>query len=157
MTDRHVLGPEASDRDLAIRRLEQAMELLGRRIRDYYREVAEQLDPGLQPHTFKVLVCIDRLAPVSVSALTEQLASDKGQVSRSVSELESRGLVLRTSDPRDARVRLVEPTPQARERLEHARHPFSQLLRESVNDWGVDEVDDFSSLLEKMAGAVVPR
>lgn len=147
--------PPSPDREEAVRRLQSAMDDLVTRVRDYYRRVGETIAPGLLPFTFKVLTSVDRSGVVAVSALAEHLGADKGQVSRSVSELESRGLVVRRPDPTDARVRLVELTPEAHARLSRARLPFEQLLSSALKDWGADEIAMFADLVAKLGEDVI--
>ena len=141
----------------AARRLADSMAGLAMVIRDYYRTVSEEVSPGLMPATFKALTLILRLAPVSVSKLAEVMMADKGQVSRAITELESRGLVTRTFDPKDARVRLVEPTAEARDRLEVVRNPVAALLEESLAGWEVADIDHVSELLERLAESARTR
>jgi DNA-binding MarR family transcriptional regulator len=153
----NTLSESSGDREQAVARLEGAMEDLTRQIRTYYGLVAQRVAPGLQPATFKVLTTIDRMAPVSVSALADALQADKGQVSRAITELEGRGLVHRTFDPGDARVRMIAPTDQARQKLVEARSPFQMLLQEALQEWGVGEVDQFADLLVKLSGTIRAR
>ncbi|WP_022909654.1 MarR family winged helix-turn-helix transcriptional regulator [Aestuariimicrobium kwangyangense] len=144
-------------RERAVARLEGAMEDLTRQIRTYYGVVAQRVAPGLQPATFKVLTTIDRMAPVSVSALADALQADKGQISRAITELEGRGLVRRAFDPGDARVRMIAPTDEAKQKLVEARSPFHLLLQEALEEWGVEEVDQFADLLAKLSGTIRAR
>src|SRR5689334_16150185 len=88
----------------AVRGLEGAFgELMGE-FRRVYAQAAESVSPGMLPGTFKVLSSIQRAGSISVSGLAERLTADKGQVSRSVTELEDLGLVERTTDAMDGRI-----------------------------------------------------
>lgn len=150
-----VTQPPSSDRDTAVRRLQDCMDDLVIRVRDYYRQVGESIAPGLLPSTFKVLTSVNRFGEVPISVLADHLGSDKGQISRSVSELESRGLVVRTPDPEDARVRLVKLTEDAKARLSHARLPFEQLLGNALQDWDTEDIDQFAGLLAKLSNDLI--
>ncbi|MGA4508242.1 MarR family winged helix-turn-helix transcriptional regulator [Propionibacteriaceae bacterium G1746] len=149
-----VLDLQSPDRDVAVRRLEMAMDQFGRRVRDYYRDACEKFSPGMLPFTFKVLTTIDRLGPVPVSAVADHLVADKGQVSRAVTDLEGRGLVVRTADPTDARVRLVAVPEATKASIAEARAPFSQLLADGLAGFGVDEIDHFTRLLNRLVEGV---
>lgn len=145
------------ERDEALTTLESSMEVLAQRVREYYQRVAQTIAPGMLPFTLKVMVIVDRLGPVSVSAVAEQLAADKGQVSRAVSDLEAHGLATRTQDPADARVRLLELTPGAKQRLLAARLPFKQLMREAVAEWQTADIERFAVMVGRVADSVHQR
>ena len=53
---------------------------------------------------------------------------DKGQLSRTVRELEHLGLVQRAADPEDGRSSLLSPTAEGLERLADARRPYESSL-----------------------------
>ena len=75
------------------------------------------------PGAYKVFTTIVRRESVTLSALAEALMADKGQISRTVRELEELGLISRTPDPADGRSSLLSPTPEGLERLAAARAP----------------------------------
>ena len=67
---------------------------------------------------------------------------DKGQISRTVRELEELGLVSALPIPTDGRSSLLSATPQGLERLAAARDPQRALARSTtLDDWSIDEIE----------------
>lgn len=73
-----------------------------------------------------VLQIISNAQPMPINALVAELDRDKSQVTRMVAELEDHGLILRSSDPTDARVRLLSLTQDGQ--------AFSQALTAAMAD-----------------------
>jgi DNA-binding MarR family transcriptional regulator len=141
----------------AVRGLESAFgELMGE-FRRVYAQAAESVSPGMLPGTFKVLSSIQRAGSISVSGLAERLTTDKGQVSRSVTELEDLGLVERTADAADGRIKLITVTPEGLARLERARLPYEGRLSEVLADWPVDTIEKLTELLHALTAGEVPK
>lgn len=140
----------------AVRGLEGAFgELMGE-FRRVYAQAAEVVSPGMLPGTFKVLSSIQRAGEISVSGLAERLTADKGQVSRSVSELEDLGLVERTADAADGRIKLITLTDEGKSRLEKARLPYEGRLSEVLADWPIDSIEKLTELLHALAAGEIP-
>ncbi|QNO37356.1 MarR family transcriptional regulator [Protaetiibacter sp. SSC-01] len=148
---------EAGDRQEAVRGLEGAFgELLGE-MRRVYAQAAAIASPGMLPGTFKVLSAIERHGSATVSGLADRLAADKGQVSRSVTELEELGFVQRVADESDGRIKLITVTTDGAARLEAARARYEGLLSQVVEGWPVADIERVTSLLQELArGASVP-
>ncbi len=143
-------------RQEAIRDLEGAFaELLGE-VRRVYAQAAATVSPGMLPGTYKVLSLIERRGSTTVSGLAEQLAADKGQVSRSVTDLEELGLVRRVADESDGRIKLITVTPEGATRLAAARARYEGLLTRVVETWPVDDIERVTQLLESLARATSP-
>src|SRR6478609_2749832 len=141
----------------AVRGLESAFgELMGE-FRRVYAQAAESVSPGMLSGTFKVLSSIQRAGSISVSGLAERLTADKGQVSRSVSELEELGLVERTADAADGRIKLITVTAEGLSRLENARLPYEGRLSEVLADWPVDTIEKLTELLHALTAGEVPQ
>jgi DNA-binding MarR family transcriptional regulator len=70
-----------------------------------YKRVA-----GLSSVEFGLVASLGRRPPMSVARLAEAVGMDKGQISRALSELVSRKLVVRAVNPRDNREVLVSLT-----------------------------------------------
>lgn len=140
----------------ALRGLEDAFSELMSEWRRFYAVAAETVAPGLQPGSYKVLSAVARTGAITLSALAEKLIADKGLTSRAVSELEDLGLVARTMDPADGRIRLIELTETGRERLSAARAPHEQRLVATLGDWPVDTITRLTDLLQALAAGQVP-
>lgn len=140
----------------AVRALESAFGELMVEFRRVYAQAAESVSPGMLPGTFKVLSSIQRAGSISVSGIAERLTADKGQVSRSVSELEELGLVERTTDAADGRIKLITVSDEGLARLERARLPYEGRLSEVLADWPLESIEKFTELLHALAVGEVP-
>ncbi|WP_417561776.1 MarR family winged helix-turn-helix transcriptional regulator [Microbacterium sp.] len=144
-------------RRLAVRSLEGAFSQLFTQMRRAYAQAAEVVSPGMMPGTFKMFTVIERMGSASVSGLAERLDVDKSMISRSVSELEGLGLVERTADPDDGRIRLISITALGRERLESVRYPYLDRLGDVLSEWPLEQIDRLSVLLLALASGEAPR
>lgn len=135
----------------AVRALEAEFSALITHVRRLISENAERVSPGLLPGAYKIFTTICRLESVTLSSLAAQLHADKGQVSRSVRELEQLGLIQRTPDPDDGRSSLLSPTALGLERLAIARAPQAGALVESLEDWDISDIQTLTRLLHSLA------
>ncbi|HEY6801380.1 MAG TPA: MarR family transcriptional regulator, partial [Agromyces sp.] len=116
----------------AVRALEAEFGELINRFRRIISENAGRVSPGMLPGAYKVFTTIVRRESITLSALAESLMADKGQISRTVRELEQLGLIERTPDPDDGRSSLLSPTPEGLTRLAAARAPQERTLVDSL-------------------------
>jgi DNA-binding MarR family transcriptional regulator len=144
-------------RRLAVRSLEGAFSQLFTQLRRVYAQAAEAVSPGMMPGTFKVFTVIERMGSVTVSTLAERMDSDKSLISRSVSELEGLGLIERTADPSDGRIRLISITALGRSRLESVRYPYMDRLGDVLDEWPVEQIDRLTVLVQALASGEVPE
>lgn len=141
----------------AVRGLEGAIGGLLGEVRRLYAEMADSVNPGMLPGTYKVLSVIDRRGPVTASWLAENLSADKGQISRHISELEELGLVARSQDPDDGRIRVIAVTEEGVARLATARGPYESRLGDRLASWPVESIEQLVELLEALTSAAAPR
>lgn len=144
-------------RQEAVRGLERAFSELMGEFRRLYAQAAEAVSPGMLPGTYKVLSLIQRTGSITVSGLAERMTADKGQVSRAVSELEDLGLVARTADPDDGRIKLITVTPEGARRLQEAILPYEGRLTEVLADWPIETIELFTELLHALARGEAPE
>lgn len=140
----------------AVRALESEFSELITRVRRVIAENAHRVSPGMLPGAYKVFTTIVRRESVTLSALADSLMADKGQISRTVRELEDLGLVSRTPDPSDGRSSLLSPTPLGLERLALARAPQEGILMESLESWPVEQIRDLTRLLHALTSGEMP-
>lgn len=140
----------------AVRALEAEFGELINRFRRIILENANRVSPGMLPGAYKVFTTIVRREQVTLSALAETLMADKGQISRTVRELEQLGLVERTRDPDDGRSSLLSPTPKGLERLAAARAPQESTLVDALEDWPVDDIRNLTRLLHALTAGESP-
>ncbi|WP_205789322.1 MarR family winged helix-turn-helix transcriptional regulator [Microbacterium sp. CPCC 204701] len=141
----------------AVRALEAEFGELISRFRRIILENANRVSPGMLPGAYKVLTTIVRRESITLSALAETLMSDKGQISRTVRELEQLGLVQRTPDPDDGRSSLLSPTTEGLERLAAARAPQESTLVDALDEWPVDDIRNLTQLLHALTAGESPR
>lgn len=136
----------------AIRSVEIGLSEVFTQHRRTMKRNAERLQSGMLPMTYKVFAVIARRAPITASELAEWLEMDKGQISRTVTYLESIDLVTRRPDETDRRSFAIEPTEPGLERLEAARTPHEETLRARLGHWDPSDVRRLGELLRALAG-----
>ncbi|TDN91977.1 MarR family winged helix-turn-helix transcriptional regulator [Microbacterium sp. BK668] len=140
----------------AVRALEAEFGELITQFRRVIVENAHRVSPGMLPGAYKVFTTIVRGESVTISALAEALLTDKGQISRTVRELEALGLVVRTPDPADGRSSLLSPTAEGLERLAAARHPRESALADALEHWDVRDIERLAHLLHALTSGTTP-
>jgi DNA-binding MarR family transcriptional regulator len=149
-------GETREARTDAVRALEAEFGELISRMRRVLADNAQRVSAGMLPGAYKVFTTIVRRESVTLSNLAESLMADKGQISRTVRELEELGLVTRTPDPADGRSSLLSPTPEGLERLAAARAPQESVLLNTLEEWSVDEIRDLTRLLHALTAGESP-
>lgn len=149
-------GQTREARTAAVRALEAEFSELLNRVRRLVTENANRVSPGLLPGAYKVFTTIVRLESISQSTLVDTLMADKGQISRTVRELEQLGLIERTPDPADGRSSLLSPTPLGLTRLAAAREPQEDSLMNALEAWEVDDIVNLTRLLHALTAGVTP-
>lgn len=152
MSDQAGADPRAE----AVRALESEFSELITRMRRVIADNAQRVSPGMLPGAYKVFTTIVRRESVTLSALAETLMADKGQISRTVRELEQLGLIRRTPDPTDGRSSLLSPTPLGLERLALARAPQEGILMQTLEDWPIEQIRDLTRLLHALTTGEMP-
>ena len=147
-------SPEA--RAAAVRALEAEFGELITHFRRLIMENANRVSPGMLPGAYKALTTIARCEQVTASALAERMLMDKGQVSRTVRELEELELIERSPDPSDGRSSLLRLTPLGTERLAAARAPQEGMLMSTLHDWNLTDIGNLTRLLHALASGVTP-
>lgn len=145
-----------ADRMAAVRGLEDEFSSLIAIFRKAIMENAERVSPGMLPGAYKVFTTVARHDGITLSALADTLMADKGQMSRTVRELEDLGLVERTADPTDKRSSLLSATATGRERLAAARAPREHALASALEDWKISDIQNLSRLLHALSHGTDP-
>ena len=103
---------------------------------------------GLCLSDFAVLEALLHRGPQPVSAIAETVMLTSGSMSTAVDRLEGRGLVRRAQDSRDARVRLVDLTPDGRALIEPAYQAHAATMDASFAALGeAERAELFKTLL----------
>lgn len=150
-------GETREARTDAVRALEAEFGELISRMRRVLADNAQRVSPGMLPGAYKVFTTIVRRESVTLSNLADSLMADKGQISRTVRELEELGLITRTPDPADGRSSLLSPTAEGLERLAAARAPQESVLLDTLEDWSVDQIRELTRLLHALTAGETPR
>src|SRR5688572_30439977 len=107
-------------------------------------------DSGLRRADASVLKVLAKGGEQRGGEIAGKLGVDASVVSRQLSALESDGLVSRRPDPADARVSLVQLSDAGRARLEALYAEYARRLRESLADWGDDEMAAAAAVLRRV-------
>ncbi|RAG82455.1 MarR family transcriptional regulator [Streptacidiphilus pinicola] len=102
-----------------------------------------------------VMRYVDRHPGATVGAAAEATRMISSNVSRAVRGLEQKGLLLRASDPHDARRVRLYPTPKAAENLQRLRDTWTRLLDGTIAD--PDEIDILIAALRTIETRIVAR
>ncbi len=140
-------------RERAMADIERQLAVVVQRARARWRRLAVAIHPELQPIGYKILALLVDGGPVPAGQLVEELATDKSTVSRQLAQLERLGLVQRTADSRDGRVRLLAATPAAAVRLTEVRRSSLADLRAHLASWDEDDLATLAGLLTRLTGA----
>ncbi|GAA1247421.1 DNA-binding MarR family transcriptional regulator [Microbacterium phyllosphaerae] len=140
----------------AVHALEAEFSELITHFRRLIMENADRVSPGMLPGAYKTFTTIARCGQVTASALSERMLVDKGQISRTVRELESLGLIERSPDPKDGRSSLLSLTPHGEAKLAEARLPQEGLLMRHLSEWSVDDIDNLTRLLHALGSGRTP-
>lgn len=147
---------ESQARTDAVRALEAEFGELIVRMRRILAENAQRVSPGLLTGAYKVFTTIVRRERISQSALADHLVLDKGQLSRTLRELEQLGLIRREPDPDDRRASILSPTPLGLERLAAARAPQESTLVHVLAQWPLDDIRSLTRLLHALTAGPLP-
>jgi len=147
---------ELQARTDAVRALEAEFGELINRMRRLIMENAQRVSPGMLPGAYKVFTTIARRERISQSALADILVVDKGQLSRTVRELEQLGFICRESDPDDGRASILSATPLGLERLAAARAPQEDSLVNALEEWPLTDIENLTRLLHALTAGVTP-
>lgn len=146
----------AGARTAAVRALEAEFSELITHFRRLIVDNANRVSPGMLPGAYKTFTTIARCGSVTSSALAERMLLDKGQLSRTVRDLEHLGLIRRSPDPHDGRSALLSLTALGEERLREAREPQEGMLMRNLADWSVEEIDSLTRLLHALSSGATP-
>jgi DNA-binding MarR family transcriptional regulator len=101
-----------------------------------------------------LLFPLDRLGPLRQSALAELVHADPSTVSRHVTLLVERGLVLRVADESDGRASRLTLTEAGRAQLDQLRAERVAYLRTVTAGWTDAELDTFTTLFDRLLDGI---
>lgn len=120
------------------------------RLSEVFSRLSKQLVEerwGLRATELRVLNYLDGKDSVPLNELARRIHVDKAWISRTVRQMEARGLVARRTDPDDARISSVALTDRGRGLYEEIREPARTGERQLLK--GIDE-QAFKSQLDRL-------
>lgn len=112
-----------------------------------------ELPEGMTPERLSALSVIEKLGPISVTALAERENVRPATMSRMVSALVEEGLVKRSEDKTDGRGVLVSTTPKGHRAYQRAQEQrlahFAEAL-ESLSDEQLAAMRNLTAVLEQL-------
>lgn len=140
------------DRDDGIRQLSEQMPRFMRLVHGLKNQHAAEGGRDRAAHV--LLFPLHRLGPLRQSALAELVHADPSTVSRHVTLLVERGLVVRVADESDGRASRLVLTDAGLAQLDSLRDERAAYLRGVVADWTDEELTTFTSLFERLLDGV---
>jgi DNA-binding MarR family transcriptional regulator len=101
-----------------------------------------------------LLFPLDRLGPLRQSELADVVHADPSTVSRHVTLLVERGLVVRVADESDGRASRLVLTEAGRTQLDQLRGERIAYLRTVTDDWTDDELETFTTLFDRLLDGI---
>ena len=101
-----------------------------------------------------LLFPLDRLGPLRQSELADVVHADPSTVSRHVTLLVARGLVVRMADESDGRASRLVLTEAGRTQLDQLRGERVAYLRTVTDDWTDDELETFTTLFDRLLDGI---
>ena len=126
-------------------------------IKRFGRRELEKIEADLTLEQVIVLSIIDDGEGVNISQIAELAERDATTISRMITGLENKGLVVRISDREDSRQKTVYLTKQGRESLQpidEFRPEFVRILYDGLSD---DDITHAINVLNKVAKNVEPQ
>lgn len=124
------------------------MKIMSRYARVFKNEYLQQL--GLVHREAEMILSLARDPGRSQDDIAEALLIDKSSVARCLSNLEERGLVVRTVSPTDRRVTLVELSPEAVALVPKIREINVKWREFMMEELSEEERQIFSDAIEKI-------
>lgn len=87
--------------------------------------------------------------PQHLAALANAFGLDPSTITRQVRSLEADGLAVRTKDPLDRRLVVLELTARGRDVLERVRGDRRERLQKVLADWSETDLKDLGRLMEE--------
>lgn len=120
------------------------------------RELIAAEEPVLRAHDitmwgYVVLLALDETSMRTQAALAAAIGADKTRIIRDLDELQQRGLIERTPDPDDRRVRLLAITPDGRAMKNRIQKQIQRGEERWLGDLTADERRTFLRVLEKLS------
>lgn len=104
----------------------------------------------LGPSRGILLLTLADMAPVTMHALVAAMQRDKSQITRAIQVLESKGLIVRRQDPKDARVCVLCLTNEGEKAAEGLQLAVAEVLADILNPLSTAEQATLRDLLRRL-------
>lgn len=133
----------------SLRRLEDEVGILIRRVKPVVAERAALIHPELQGASYMMLTWLAEQGSVRPALMADTFGIDKGAISRQLQHLVDLGLVDRSADPEDGRATVVSVSTKARELLQSVTEQRRELLNDRLSDWTDSDLAAFAATLSR--------
>lgn len=135
-----------SDPELAL-----LIDRLMRRIHFGLQERASEFDrKAVGPGGGIVLMTLAEMGPTGLNELTKRVARDKSQMTRTISSLEKKDLVLRELSPNDGRVSIVSLTPEGEKVVQELMAAVAGVIDDILEPVSKEETETLKKLLMRI-------
>lgn len=117
----------------------------------FYDLVLARAGLSLERSAYPILACLKDMGAVPMTELADAIGIDLSTLSRQVATLERRKLVVRASDPSDARVRTLKPTRSGSVALMKIANAHQLFIHEALAQWSTGDRKSLRVLLERLA------
>lgn len=111
---------------------------------------AERAGVDLNLAAYAVLGRVVAHGPVALGELARVTHMQPNALSRQVRLLEEGGHLVRSADPNDARVSVVDATAAGRDAHDRLRRANEAMLARQLREWSADELDDLATRMERL-------
>jgi MarR family transcriptional regulator, 2-MHQ and catechol-resistance regulon repressor len=105
---------------------------------------------GLCLTDFAALEALRHKGPLTITEIQAKVLLASGSMTAAVDRLEQKGLVIRTSTPKDRRARVIELTPEGRRVVDDAFERHAADLEEAMSVLNAGEKQQLHALLKKL-------
>ena len=115
-------------------------------------QIAERsiADTGLVPTDFAALEALKHKGPLTITEIQAKVLLASGSMTAAVDRLERKGLVIRTSTPKDRRARVIQLTPEGRRVVDIAFQKHAADLEKVMSVLNRGEKQQLYELLKKL-------
>jgi DNA-binding MarR family transcriptional regulator len=109
---------------------------------------------GLSHGLLSALATVAKSGPLRLAELAQTEVVSAPSITRVVTELETRGLIVRRSDPEDGRAVLIEVTPEGMQAVLRARAARGEVVAEMLKELDAADLDTISAALPALEQVV---
>jgi DNA-binding MarR family transcriptional regulator len=110
----------------------------------------EMVEFDVTPKQYGTLVAIGACPGIDQAGVANRIGNDRATIGGVVDRLSSRGLIVRTDDPADRRVRKLYLTPKGARLLSDARPAMHKVQQRMLEPFSLEERDTFVSMLTRL-------